>query len=127
MVWHSKEFYRRREYITDLKVGKGCADCGFAGHHSALDFDHRPGQTKLFNGFMNNLVSYSWDKILAEIAKCDVVCANCHRIRSFKRSQKESWTQEGNWCGGEVDYDLECQEALVAVGVRTFHVTGEEA
>jgi hypothetical protein len=50
-----------------------------------MDFDHREGETKLFN------LSSAWvrgglSKIKEEIAKCDVVCANCHRLRTYRRA-----------------------------------------
>lgn len=62
----------------------GCVDCGYNKHPDALDFDHRPDEIKLFNiGF--GIVSRSWDAIRAEIAKCDVRCANCHRIVTAER------------------------------------------
>jgi hypothetical protein len=46
-----------------------------------MDFDHRPGTVKLFHIGKN---THSEDAVLAEIAKCDVVCANCHRVRTFR-------------------------------------------
>ena len=49
-----------------------------------MDFDHRDRKTKLTNiNRMINYRSYSKEKILEEIEKCDLVCANCHRIRTY--------------------------------------------
>ncbi|KKT77469.1 MAG: hypothetical protein UW73_C0019G0004 [Microgenomates group bacterium GW2011_GWB1_44_8] len=49
-----------------------------------MDFDHRDRKTKLDNiNKMINHHSYSKEKILNEIKKCDLVCANCHRMRSY--------------------------------------------
>ena len=48
-----------------------------------MDFDHSDGSTKLKN--IADCVDWSEKKILAEAEKCDVVCANCHRIRTFNR------------------------------------------
>jgi hypothetical protein len=31
------------------------------------------------------MLGWSWDKIMAEVLKCDVVCANCHRIRTHRK------------------------------------------
>lgn len=62
-----------------IKVERGCADCGYKEHPAALDFDHRPGTVKLFN--VGNFTTHgSWRRVEEEIAKCDVRCANCHRI-----------------------------------------------
>lgn len=74
-----------REIVASLKVKTGCTDCGYRGHSAALEYDHRPGTDKVVS--VSKLVSRGrrWDQIAAEIAKCDVVCANCHRIRTANR------------------------------------------
>lgn len=60
-------------------------DCGQKFPPCAMDFDHRAGETKIADiaRLINNTVP--WEKIEAEMAKCDLVCANCHRIRTSKR------------------------------------------
>ena len=60
-----------------------CVDCGEADIR-VLDFDHRDPSTKRAN-VSRMLRSFSWRTIEAEIAKCDVVCANCHRRRTSER------------------------------------------
>ena len=58
-----------------------------------MDFDHRPGEVKKHQlGGMTKTV-YSWAVIEAEIAKCDLVCANCHRIRTHVQRQ-HSWRRK---------------------------------
>lgn len=76
---------RKREMIQTLKLQTGCVDCGYAQHPEALDFDHLPGFEKLAR--VSNMVNqlYSDERINDEIAKCEVVCANCHRICSARR------------------------------------------
>ena len=69
-----------KQFIRQYKLERGCADCGFSSHHVALDFDHVKG-VKLLN--VCNSKSIAQAKL--EIEKCEVVCANCHRIRSFRR------------------------------------------
>jgi hypothetical protein len=51
-----------------------------------MDFDHARGR-KLFN-VGNKLTSVSLRRLRAEIAKCDIVCANCHRLRTQARKEK---------------------------------------
>ena len=61
-----------------------CADCGSRFHPCAMDFDHREPTTKLFT--VTRMVGRAaTDVILAEVAKCDIVCANCHRVRTTAR------------------------------------------
>lgn len=70
----------RIEYFKVLKNSK-CIDCNNS-NPLVLDFDHKDGVDKL--GAIGEMVhaGYSWKIIEEEIAKCDVRCANCHRIRT---------------------------------------------
>ena len=72
----------RRAMVDDMKVAAGCADCGYNENPVALDFDHVRGE-KI--GAIGNLVRGRLDKLMAEIKKCEVVCSNCHRIRTQER------------------------------------------
>lgn len=71
---------RRRKRKADLVTAYGgrCVDCGYSTCPEALQFHHRDPSTKDFRlgAFNGSLV-----RLLAEAAKCDLVCANCHRIR----------------------------------------------
>lgn len=73
-----------RDIIRDAK-SVPCVDCGQCFHYCVMDFDHRPGEIKLFSVADAPKRGVSFDKVRAEIAKCDPVCANCHRLRTFKR------------------------------------------
>jgi hypothetical protein len=70
--------------VNDYKLAAGCADCGYDENPVALEFDHLPGFVKLFN-IGEQIGNLSMESIWAEIAKCDVVCANCHNIRTSER------------------------------------------
>lgn len=59
-----------------------CADCGRRYPSYVMDFDHRRGKKRMVVARMA-AGGYSVASVLAEIAKCDVVCANCHRIRTY--------------------------------------------
>lgn len=76
-------------------MARGCADCGYRGHAAALDFDHLPGSVKLFD-IGGSVAKYSLEVLLAEVTKCEVVCANCHRVRTFVRKQAEIATYRPN-------------------------------
>jgi hypothetical protein len=64
-----------------------CADCGIQYPYFVMDLDHRPGEGK--RGNFNVLVKRGTATaiLLDEIARCDVVCANCHRLRTHRRKQ----------------------------------------
>lgn len=70
------------EWLEELKTGLQCMKCGFS-HPAALDFHHRDPKDKLYEVSVMPLRSIGKKKILAEIAKCDVMCANCHRIHHY--------------------------------------------
>lgn len=78
---------QRRMLVGLLKLAYGCTDCGYRGHPEALQFDHMPGHEKL--GDVNKMVKYNVGTLFAEIAKCEVVCANCHAIRTATRRSAE--------------------------------------
>lgn len=81
----TKARWAKRVAITNqIKLESGCADCGYREHPAALHFDHMPG-TKKFRGVAQMIVNTSMDKLLEEIAKCEVVCANCHAVRTANR------------------------------------------
>lgn len=75
----------RREFIRNYKAERGCADCGYNKDARALEFDHLPGMVKLFDVSAMRFRG-SWQQLHEEIAKCEVVCANCHRIRTDERN-----------------------------------------
>ena len=85
-VW-KKKYSKRQKQLADFKRGLACVDCGFLGkeHPSVLDFDHRDRAEKKFEVGQAFAQNYKIERIMEEIAKCDVVCANCHRIREVKR------------------------------------------
>lgn len=76
----------KRAYLRKLKEVP-CMDCGIEYPYYVMEFDHREGEKKM--GTLARMVALSgWGKILEEVAKCDVVCSNCHAIRTYKRGQR---------------------------------------
>lgn len=78
---------RLRDRLREVK-NQACMDCGVKYPYYVMDLDHRPGETKVCEPSL--LVNCgSTRKFEQEIAKCDVVCSNCHRQRTFDRKQGE--------------------------------------
>jgi hypothetical protein len=77
-----KEHKRKLEILNTFK-DKPCMDCGGSFPPECMDFDHRPGEVKVLQ--VSLMARYNLDKMLAEIAKCDLICSNCHRIRTKNR------------------------------------------
>lgn len=74
--------------VDQIKVESGCADCGYNSHPEAMDLDHLPQFEK--HKAVSSMMTKAWTRIEAEIAKCEVVCANCHRVRTANRRKETS-------------------------------------
>lgn len=70
---------QKRWWNEEIMSKASCTQCGFS-HPGALDFHHRDPSAK--EGAVTRMVLQKRSKkaILEEIAKCDVLCSNCHRI-----------------------------------------------
>lgn len=71
-----------RQIIREAK-DRPCADCGIAYPYYVMQFDHVQGVKKFNIGVVGPTVSR--DRLMAEISKCEVVCANCHAERTYTR------------------------------------------
>lgn len=75
---------KQSRYLWELKESSGCVDCREKYPHYMLEFDHLPGHQKL--GSPTDMArNYNMQKALEEVTKCDIVCANCHKIRTWQR------------------------------------------
>lgn len=90
----NREYYLNRNrkqrnsiaiFVRTLKEGKLCTDCGLPHPPWRLDFDHL--RDKKFD--IAAMISLGSRRlILEEVAKCEVVCANCHRDRTHRRKME---------------------------------------
>jgi 5-methylcytosine-specific restriction endonuclease McrA len=74
-----------RKWLNEVKESQPCTDCGVDYPYYVMDFDHIRDKTIEINKLIN---SCSMTKLKAEIAKCEIVCSNCHRQRTFDRQPK---------------------------------------
>lgn len=76
---------KKRKEFQDWKATLSCAHCGFS-HVAALDFHHTGAKAK--DGIVSELVrSGKFKKAKAEVEKCIVLCANCHRIHHYEEKK----------------------------------------
>lgn len=72
-----------RKKIAEIKEAIGCVDCKTKYPYYVLQFDH------IKDDKIDNIAAmiswYPWEEIKKEIEKCEVVCANCHAMRTYKR------------------------------------------
>lgn len=78
----SKRYQRRkrnelRKIVSEIKAEKGCRDCD-ESDPVVLQFHHRKREGKV--EAISNMISQRrpLERILKEIEKCDILCANCH-------------------------------------------------
>ena len=71
------------EFLRDLRRTP-CVDCGGVFSPWVMDFDHRDPTRKAFNVMSGRAMLMSRSRLMAEIDKCDIVCANCHATRTYK-------------------------------------------
>ena len=84
---------KKRKFFRDFRdtiKNVNCFDCGKKYPPCAMDFDHREPIFKSFN--ISEAQSKNLEVIKEEIKKCDVVCANCHRIREASRRNTKKLT-----------------------------------
>jgi hypothetical protein len=73
---------KRKIELVDSKGGQ-CELCGYGENYSALEFHHRDAGQKKFNQDLRALSNRSWESIVIEASKCQLVCSNCHREIHF--------------------------------------------
>jgi len=71
------------EYLSD----KSCIMCGMSDVR-VLEFDHIDPATKSFGIAQGITRTLRWENMLEEISKCQILCANCHKI---KTAEQQSW------------------------------------
>ena len=85
------------EYVDMYKLERGCVDCGYKLHPKALDFDHVRGEknanisklVRMRSGKEREKTVYTMEALIQEIEKCEIRCANCHRIATYERLIKK--------------------------------------
>jgi DNA-binding NarL/FixJ family response regulator len=80
LLHRQKQQFKKK--LAEIKEASGCTDCGET-NHIVLDFDHLHNKKYNISRMIHD--GFSWKAIAKEIEKCEVVCANCHRIRTHIR------------------------------------------
>jgi hypothetical protein len=80
---YRKKYRSKVRNIINSYKDVPCKDCGVKYPSYVMDFDHI-SDNKSFT-VSDGSANQSIEKLITEIKKCEVVCANCHRIRTHKR------------------------------------------
>lgn len=78
LILKNKARNRNRQFICDYLVNKSCIDCG-EKDPIVLEFDHIENK---FDNLSNLILNCSLERLVKEIKKCEIRCANCHRRKS---------------------------------------------
>lgn len=110
---------RRDKHQTIINKAKDvpCADCGVKYPPYVMDFDHVRGQKEFQIG---GSLHIGTARLLAEIDKCDVVCSNCHRGRTFRRGQQDGTGVETTGIEGAREFDKAGEVIGNEEGMRAF-------
>lgn len=79
---------QNKKIVKELKESTPCMDCGKRYPYYVMDFDHQHSKEFIISKALND--GTSLERIQKEIDKCELVCANCHRMRTFKLSGDSS-------------------------------------
>lgn len=92
-VQHDRGMARRLKLML-LRGGK-CKVCGYNKNFAAMSFHHRDPKNKLFNIDLRKCSNSTWESLVVEAKKCDVLCFNCHMEHHYpKCSLKENIYRE---------------------------------
>lgn len=92
---NNRRYQQETRKIIDKIKDKPCADCGHRFPSVVMDFDHVDPTSKLFSIANRMARTVSLEVLLAEISKCEVVCANCHRLRTHGLSPRGATDSAG--------------------------------
>ena len=82
--WNRVHKARVRDLVRQIKLERGCIDCGYRENADALELDHVRGQKIAPVSRLGSFV-----KVREEMAKCEVRCANCHSIQTAMRRREK--------------------------------------
>ena len=88
-----KLYYKKRDIIQRYKLRYGCAHCGYKESAYALQLDHIDPSTKhpklKIKGINRGIHGLNWVDMRIEIRKCQILCANCHAVKTHERNENE--------------------------------------
>jgi hypothetical protein len=93
---HQRYRDEKHANMWDILKQSSCMDCKNSDPR-VLEFDHRPDEEKSF-GIAKAISSgtRSWKSIFNEMSKCDIVCSNCHKIRTMERGNYKRYQSYSN-------------------------------
>ena len=74
------------KYVQEYKLNMGCVRCGYNDYAVALQLDHIDPSTKDCSHTSGSAYRSDWslERLKEEIDKCQVLCANCHAVKTME-------------------------------------------
>lgn len=116
-----------RAFYNQLKENLECARCG-ENHPATLQFHHRDPQKKDFNLSESIRQGYSAERIKREVAKCTVLCANCHAKEHYEWARRNKRPSKEGLAGQLLEVEQELvvsQEEEFAHAVENHYVPAD--
>lgn len=100
-----------RDRISKFKMERGCELCSFkASHPCQLDLDHVDPMTKAYKGSHKSFdAGWSWARIEKELAKCQVICKNCHSLKTYMNGDWINSKSQPNTCDSPAHDNDNCE------------------
>lgn len=76
------------EFVRTFKAENPCSNCKEHFHFAAMDLHHRNPTEKSLR--LAQMYGYSLGALQTEMDKCDLLCANCHRVTHYEISTMEN-------------------------------------
>ena len=113
---------KNRKLMIEFLSNKKCTDCG-ESNIEVLEFDHIKGKKK--DKVPRILLDYAWPVVLKEIKKCEIVCSNCHRLRTEQRINSYRYRFFNNEIRGDIFKDFalsklsfsHCKDCKTTLGI----------
>ena len=90
----NRDMKKKLKFIRRYKLFVGCTFCGYKKHSAALEFDHINPNEKL-GTISQAYKSWGRKKLKDEMRKCQVLCANCHRVKTIENKDNERGRRDG--------------------------------
>jgi hypothetical protein len=84
------KYGRRNQELVESLKNVPCAICGEMYKHWQMDFDHIERSSKVKPVSVMAMAGYAMKTLLAEIAKCQVICVLCHRKKSVAEMREDT-------------------------------------
>ena len=91
--WKAARVAELKVWLNDLRETTPCADCNHYFPAVCMDFDHVRGKKKMDVMKMAGQ-GYARAMVEDEVSKCELVCANCHRLRTHASDRERPWYNE---------------------------------